>query len=143
MTEQLSRLRSALVCGPSFFAAVMLLVKGLPIGGTFLFLMLFCGSPIAWFQAFCYSLSMLYFPHSPPLTYFWTAVTFMGHPAPSWVLWAGPFVVYGVVQGFIFPLKSGGVVRIVRTVAIRFLLTLLAVGLVGICLGMCVVVHHS
>lgn len=143
MTKRLTRLQSALVCGPAFLGAVLLLVKGLPMVGNFFSLMLFCGSPFVWFQAFCYSLSMLYFPHSPPLTCFWRAVTFMGHPAPSWVLWAGPFLVYGVVQGFIFPLKFWVVARIVKSVAIRFFLTLLAVGLIGICVGMCVLAYRS
>jgi hypothetical protein len=133
---QLSRLNSALVCGPSFFAAVMLLVKGLPIGGNLIFLVVFLGSPFLWFEAFCYSQSLIYFPHSPPPSDFWSIFHFMKHPALSWIRWAGPFVVYGLVQGFIFPLRSGSLVQIAKSIAIRFLLTLLAVGLVGICLGM-------
>jgi hypothetical protein len=141
MTERLSKLHSALICGATFIGAVMLLVKGLPVVGNFFFLVLFFGSPLVWFQTFCCSLSMLYFPNSP--TFVWQVANFMRHPALSWGLWAGPFLVYGVAEGFMRPLKSEGVVNIVKSVAIRFLLTLLAVGLIGICLGIYAMAHDS
>jgi len=133
MAKRLSRTYSAPVCGPTFLAAVMLLVKGVPILGNFIYVMLLWSSPILSLQVFCRLLSMHYFPNSsPPPTFFWTAVvTFFGLP-PSWADWAAPFAAYGLVQGFIYPLKSGTVPAIAKSIAIRFLVTLLAAVSVGI-----------
>ena len=122
MTKKLSRLLFSGPMRPLVFGAVMALTK-IPIIGPVIYTMADLGSPFHWFMVLYYTRS---FPHflQPALP--------LNHPA----LWAGPFLVYGLIVGLLFPLKSGNAAQIAESIAVKFLLTLLAAGLMTMCTGM-------
>lgn len=153
-----ARMSSALICGVSFFIAMVALTEGLgwllilgcsctvsvsdpvTVGlgglgetalklealillvGFFIQGSFFWGSPFIWL--------MMYLGESSILVTDVSSLT-------GWVLVlliiSGPFMLYGIAEGLIFPLKSGSYQQIAKSTAVRFFLTLVGVALAGAC----------
>jgi uncharacterized membrane protein len=135
MTDRLSRSRSAMLCS-TFFLASTIILSMIPVVGVFLSAVDTFSSPIVWMEAYIMQYCAASYVGQPPPRHVMMLLEAMRHPAFAYVRFAGPFLVYGLIVGFAFPCESGSNAQFVKSVAIRFVLTLLAVSLVAICVGM-------
>lgn len=130
MNDTLSRSQSSLMCGAAFFAAIIVLWM-IPVIGVYVTAIGTFSSPVVWFQVGVIKYCSTLYTGKPPPWYLLTLLQMMGHPTFVYVSLGGPFLVYGLIVGYLFPCESSSNGGIAKAVAVRFLLTLLAVSLLG------------
>jgi hypothetical protein len=110
-----------------------------PVIGEFVSAAGTLSSPIYWMEAFLTTSCATSYVGKLPPRYLMTILENMRHPAFVFVRVAGPFLLYGLIVGYVVPCASGSNTTVAKSVAIRFALTFLAVALVGICVGFLVI----
>lgn len=138
MGAALSRSQSSLLCGTAFLAGISMLWF-IPVIGEFVSAAGSLSSPIHWMEAFVTTSCATSYVGKPPPRYLMIIMENMRHPAFVFVSVAGPFLLYGLIVGYLVPCSSGSNATVAKSVAIRFALTFLAVALVGICVGLFVI----